>query len=170
MHHFINVCIYFNRDDSDHDNNIKYDDNTVYFVDEMGNNELFSTSKSKGKTLLKPSLTGKSISIRDSWCRVLQWRMDPKSKPQGRKINKLYWAYSSWFYLWISAGNGTNAIVKWISGYSRWQWITKVINYNRFSHSNCIYKDKYSERPWICYRWKVLTISISKPLPSKRSK
>ena len=47
MHHFINMCIYFNRYDGDHDNNIKYDNNGVSFVEEMDDNELFSTSTSK---------------------------------------------------------------------------------------------------------------------------
>ena len=58
MYHFFDVCIYFNREDGDHDNNIKYYDNTVYFADEMGDNELFSTSYSKGKSSFKPSLPG----------------------------------------------------------------------------------------------------------------
>lgn len=46
------------RDDGDHDNNIKYDDDTLYFADEMGKNELFSTRKIRDMSSFKLSLPG----------------------------------------------------------------------------------------------------------------
>ena len=56
----------------------------MYFSDEMGNNELFSTSKSKGKTLLKPSLTGNRYQsvIVDAECYSEEWIQNQNHKEE----------------------------------------------------------------------------------------
>ena len=56
----------------------------MYFSDEMGNHELFSTSKSIGKTLLKPSLPGNGYQsmIVDVECHSEEWIQNQNHKEE----------------------------------------------------------------------------------------